>query len=278
MNLRNILVAFLLGLLVGNVGGQPLKVVTYNIRYDNPGDGVNSWTSRRVWLCEQIRSANPDLFGIQEGLSQQVKYFDSVFNGYRHVGVGREDGKEKGEFSAIYYNANKIRCLNQGTFWLSSTPEKVSVGWDAVLERICTFGLFKDIESGRNFWVFNTHFDHIGVEARKNSALLILKKIQTLDKQDYPVILMGDFNGPPDSDPIKIISQQLRDAKSADKSMSMLPDGTFNDFDSAKPVTERIDFIFTGKGAKAINYQVLRETKNGRFASDHFPVLAEISW
>jgi endonuclease/exonuclease/phosphatase family metal-dependent hydrolase len=255
---------------------QSLKILTYNIRYDNPGDGENSWANRRVWLCEQVKQVNPDLFGIQEGLISQVTFLDSAFSDFRHIGVGREDGKTKGEFSAIYYNVKKFRVLKQSTFWLSPTPAKVSVGWDAALERICTYGLFQDMASGQRFWVFNTHFDHMGVQARKNSATLILQKIRALNKSNYPVILTGDFNSGTGNEPIKIITAQLQDSKVADKNMSMGPDGTFNGFDAKKPATERIDFIFTGYGAKAVDYQVMRESRDGRFASDHFAVIAEI--
>jgi endonuclease/exonuclease/phosphatase family metal-dependent hydrolase len=167
--------------------------------------------------------------------------------------------------------------LKKGTFWLSETPEKVSVGWDAALERICTYGLFRVNATGRRFWVFNTHFDHMGMEARKNSAILILEKINTLNKAGFPVILMGDFNTPASSEPIQLISAKFQDAKTADKSMNMAPDGTFNGFDDKKAATERIDFIFCGFGATAKNYQVVRETNDGLFASDHYPVVAEIN-
>ncbi len=277
MCFRKLLLILSFSLLAGAAGSQSLKILTYNIRFDNPADGANGWPLRKAWLCEQIRTAGPDVFGIQEGLENQVRYIDSSFSGYRHIGVGRDDGMKEGEFSAIWYNTNKFRLVRQGTFWLSATPEKSSMGWDAACKRICTFGLFRDIASGRKFWVFNTHFDHIGVLARRNSALLILQQIETLNKAAFPVILMGDFNGDPESEPIKIITGKLNDAEHADKSMTMEPGGTFNGFDATKPATERIDFIFAGYGAKAINYQVIRESHNGKFASDHFPVLAEIN-
>jgi endonuclease/exonuclease/phosphatase family metal-dependent hydrolase len=278
MSYRNILSVLAICWLAINAVGQSVTVLTYNIRLDNPGDGPNIWPIRKYWLCEQISSANPGIFGTQEALLNQVKYIDSSFTAFRHIGVGREDGKTKGEFSAIWYNLKKFRMVRHGTFWLSATPEKPSVGWDAALPRICTYGLFRDIFSGRQFWVFNTHFDHIGKEARKNSATLILQKIDTFNKAGFPVILMGDFNSDPESDPFKIITRQLQDAKFAEKRSSKGPEGTFNNFDSRKPAVERIDFIFTGLGAGAENYNVIRESRNGRYASDHFPVIAEISF
>ncbi|MFZ4521861.1 MAG: endonuclease/exonuclease/phosphatase family protein [Bacteroidales bacterium] len=277
MVFRKIVFLLLVNCVAGFAQGQSLKILTYNIRYDNPGDGVNSWHNRRDWLCEQVKQVFPGLFGIQEGLFSQIQYIDSVFKGYRRIGVGREDGKAKGEFSAIYYDAKKFRMLKQSTFWLSPTPGKVSVGWDAALERICTYGLFQEIATGKKFWMFNTHFDHIGVNARKNSALLILKRIRTLNTAGYPVILTGDFNGGPESEPIQLIAAQLQDSKVADKSMSMGPGGTFNGFDPKKPITERIDFIFASKkGVHIQDYYVMRETRNNRFASDHFAVVAEL--
>ena len=259
MKKGEIILILSLCLLTSFIYGQSLKILTYNLRFDNPADGVNAWTNRRAWLCEQVKQINPDVFGIQEGLISQMNYLDSAFSDYRHIGVGREDGKAKGEFSALFYNAKKFRILKQSTFWLSATPQKASLGWDAACKRVCTFGLFQDISTGRKFWVFNTHFDHIGVLARKNSAILILQKIKTLNKSGYPVILTGDFNSEPESEPFKIISGQLQDSKTADKSMSMGPDGTFNGFDAAKPATERIDYIFTSKeGVSVLDYNVLR--------------------
>ncbi len=276
MILKRLLLVMIITLPMMESHSQQLTILTYNIRNDNSGDGQNGWLFRKVWLCGQIRTVNPGIFGIQEGLARQVSYIDSSFTNYRHIGVGRDDGKAKGEFSAIWYDTRKFRLIKQGTFWLSPTPEKVSVGWDAALERICTYGFFKEILSGKKFWVFNTHFDHIGVQARKNSAILILQKIKSLNKSDLPVILMGDFNTGTESEPFKLFTGLLIDSKTADKSMTMGPDGTFNNFDSSKPAVERIDFIFTGYGAKAVNYHVIRESREGRYASDHFPVVAEI--
>jgi endonuclease/exonuclease/phosphatase family metal-dependent hydrolase len=257
---------------------QSLEILTYNIRYDNAGDGINSWANRRNWLCQQISQVNPEIFNIQEGLVNQVNYIDSMFSGYRHVGVGRDDGKYKGEFCAIFYNAKKLKVLKQATFWLSPTPGKVSMGWDAACIRICTYGLFRDLRSGKKFWVFNTHFDHVGVLARKNSALLILEKIKALNKHSYPVILTGDLNSIPGSEVFRIICEQLQDSQLADKSMSMSPDGTYNGFEISEPATERIDFIFAGYGAIAVNYNVIREIRDGHYASDHFPVVAGIKF
>jgi endonuclease/exonuclease/phosphatase family metal-dependent hydrolase len=279
MSLRKSVILIALVLLTISVNSQTVKFLTYNLRFDNPADGANAWTNRRAWLCEQVKQANPDVFGIQEGLISQIKYLDSVFSDYRHTGVGREDGKTKGEFSALFFNAKKIRILKQSTFWLSPTPQKPTMGWDAACMRICSYGLFQIISTGRKFWVFNTHLDHIGVQARKNSASLILQKIKKLNQPEYPVILMGDFNSTPESEPFKMITEQFSDSKIAEKSMSMGPEGTFNGFEATKPATERIDFIFTSKkGIILQNYFVLRESREARYASDHFPVFIEVKF
>ena len=267
----------MLMLLLGSARGQTFNIMTYNIRYDNPGDGINSWSQRRTWLVSQIRTADAGIVGIQEGLYRQVIFLDSALTGYLHIGVGREDGKKKGEFSAIYYDSKRFRALRSSTFWLSETPDRVSKGWDAALERICTWGLFEDRKSHRRFWVFNTHFDHMGEQARLHSAELILSRIKSLNTKGYPVLLTGDFNAGPGSAPITLLSEALIDSKSADKSMTMMPDGTFNGFDTTKTATERIDFIFSGKnGISILNYGVGRERRGDRFASDHYPVVAVI--
>jgi endonuclease/exonuclease/phosphatase family metal-dependent hydrolase len=259
------------------LAGQSLTFMTYNIRYDNPGDGINKWPSRKAWLARQVDSVAPDILGIQEGLIHQVRYLDSLWKDYKYIGIGREDGKRKGEFSAIFYRQSAVKMLQQGTFWLSATPDQISTGWDAALERICTFGLFREKKSGKKFWVFNTHFDHRGVEARSNSAVLVLKKIKELNSEGWPVILMGDFNTTSDTEPIRLITGKFRDAKIADKSMTMGPEGTFNGFDPEKPSVERIDFIFAGYNAQPDSYWVIRESVNGRFPSDHYPVVSRIT-
>jgi endonuclease/exonuclease/phosphatase family metal-dependent hydrolase len=259
------------------VSSQSLIILTYNIRYDNPADGQNSWTMRKAWLCNQIRKVNPDVFGIQEGLAHQVDYIDSSLAGFSHIGVGREDGATKGEFSAIFYNASKFKLLKQSSFWLSQTPEKPSPGWDAACIRICTFGLFKDIQTGHKLWVFNTHFDHVGIAARRNSAMLILRKIDELNRKHFPVILMGDFNGDPGSEPIRHLMAQLVDTHNFDSNSGNDTLGTFNGFDADLQAKERIDFIFTEKkGLTVTNCKILREFHEGHYLSDHFPVVAEM--
>ncbi len=257
--------------------GQTYKIMTYNIRYDNPNDGENQWSKRKEFLSSQIAFNEVDIFGVQEGLQHQVSYLDSVFVNYKFIGVGRDDGKEKGEFSAIFYNSKKFNVIKNGTFWLSETPNEISVGWDAAMERICTFGLFQDLKSKQQFFVFNTHFDHIGTEARLKSGELILQIITEFNSNNLPVLLMGDFNLTPETAPIQSILKVFQDSKKVSKSQTFGPEGTFNGFKFNEPVKDRIDYIFTSKNLIDVKkFTVLSDSKNCKYPSDHFPVCIEI--
>ena len=251
-------------------------LISYNIRYDNNWDVENSWSLRKNRICQLLNDYNPSIFGIQEGLLNQVGFIDSVLIKYDYVGVGRDDGKMKGEFCAIYFDTTRYKIRNNSTFWLSETPDVVSVGWDAALERICTYGLFEDKNSGEEFWVFNTHFDHLGVIARKKSSALILKKIKEINTQSLPVILMGDFNSISDSEPIKILKNDLIDALQISLDNLKGPQGTFNDFDEMLPIDNRIDYIFT-INVKVLSYRHIDDRlNNNRHISDHLPVMIEM--
>jgi endonuclease/exonuclease/phosphatase family metal-dependent hydrolase len=256
---------------------QSVKLMTYNLRFDNPADGVNNWNNRKAGLVSQLMFYEPDIFGTQEGLVHQLAYIDSFLIRYTYTGVGREDGISKGEHSAIFYDSVKFSLISGSTFWLSETPEKISVGWDAALERVCTCALFENKETGKRIWVFNTHFDHIGQEARSNSSRLIVSKINALNTENHPVILMGDFNLEPGSEPVEYLSEHFNDSRHAAIEVCFGPEGTFNAFRFDEPVTSRIDYIFTGKeNIEVLKYAVLSDSKDCRYYSDHLPVFAEI--
>lgn len=256
--------------------GQTMRVMSYNIRLDVESDGINRWDNRKAMLAGQVQFYEPDFMGIQEGLPHQVQYLDSVLTTYKYIGVGRDDGKNQGEFSAIFYNEKKYKAVQQSTFWLSQTPDKPGLGWDAVCNRICTYGLFEDLKTKKQVWVFNTHFDHVGEVARVESAKLILKKIKELNTHNLPFILTGDFNLEDDSESIKLIAAQLNDSKTTGKQV-FGPTGTFNAFKHNEPVTKRIDYIFTSKsGITVSKYAVLSDSQDCRYPSDHLPVYAEI--
>jgi len=252
---------------------QEISLMSYNIRLATESDGDNAWSKRKEFLTSQVLFYAPDVMGVQEALPEQMDYLDKNLTGYKHLGVGRE-GENKGEFSAIFYNAEKLQVLESDTFWLSTTSEKISTGWDAALPRICTYALFQDKETETRFWVFNTHFDHVGVEARKYSAQLILDKIKALNSLNYPVFVTGDFNLEPDSEPIAILENELNDTAKTSLSGSFGPEGTFNGFHFDEPVTRRIDYIFTAKTSpvKVLKHATLSDSKNLHYASDHLPV------
>lgn len=269
--------AFLIFLISFNGFSQHIKAMSYNIRLDVASDGANRWDNRKEFLAEQVKFYEPDFMGVQEALPTQMAYLLLYLNNqYDAIGVGREDGKAEGEYSAIFYNSKKYRVLQQSTFWLSQTPDVPSMGWDAACKRICTYGLFENIITKQKIWVFNTHFDHIGTTARIESAKLILKKIKELNTQNYPFVLTGDFNLDPYSKPINEIKKVLNDSKDiAELIFGSI--GTFNGFEFNKPVTRRIDYIFTTPtGIKVLKYAVLSDSKDCRYPSDHLPVYVEI--
>lgn len=258
------------------VSAQNIKVMTYNLRLDTDSDGDNRWNVRKDLLAGQVRFYEPDFMGVQEALPQQMHYLDDNLAAYDYIGVGRDDGKEKGEFSAIFYNKDRFKALQQNTFWLSPTPETPSKGWDAAYNRVCTYGLFENLKTKQKFWVFNTHFDHVGDVARIESAKLILKKINEVNKDKLPFVLTGDFNLEDTSEPIKYLSTNMADSKAVAK-LVYGPDGTWNAFDFTKPVTSRIDYIFTAKNKVSVKkYAVLSDNKNCHYYSDHLAVLAEL--
>jgi len=271
-----ILSVFILFTISSSIYSQPHTIISYNIRYDNNWDVENSWKIRRKKISQILIQYYPSIVGIQEGLLNQVQYIDSSLINYDYVGVGRDDGKEKGEFCAIYFDTTRYVLLKNSTFWLSETPDTISVGWDAALERICTYGLFRDRKTEEEFWVFNTHFDHMGAMAREQSSGLILKRINKINRRSLPVILMGDFNSIPDSPPVNKIKTELSDALHVSLEKLQGPRGTFNGFNADLPIEKRIDYIFT-RNFKVLSYIHINDRlNNNRHISDHLPVMIKI--
>ena len=252
-----------------------LKLMTYNIKYANENDGENSWSKRKAHLAAQLQFYEPHIFGVQEALSDQLEFLKAELAGYDYFGKARDDGSQKGEFSAIFFKAEKLELLEQGTFWLSSTPETPGKGWDAAYPRVCTYGRFRIKASNKEFWVFNTHFDHVGVEARRQSVRLIKQKIQKLNKNELPVILMGDLNLEPETVEIEFLTSHYKDTKIAAEHI-FGPVGTFNGYKFNEPVSRRIDYIFTEGDVKILKYAVLSDSKDLRYLSDHLPVFVEL--
>ncbi len=257
---------------------QQMNIITFNIRYNTSNDGLNSWPNRVEMVTGLLKFHDADIFGMQEALIGQIEDVQKNLPDYEWFGVGRDDGKKAGEFSPIFFRKSKFILLDHGTFWLSETPEKPSKGWDAALNRIVTWGKFQSKVTGKQFLIFNTHFDHIGVEARKNSAALIRKKIEEMtENKNLPVILTGDFNLTPDEEPIKLIKKYMVDSREVSEQPPYGPVGTFTGFDlNADLTSRRIDYVFTHGGVKVLKYAALTDFYDHRFPSDHLPVFVTI--
>ncbi|AZA72978.1 endonuclease/exonuclease/phosphatase family protein [Chryseobacterium indoltheticum] len=257
---------------------QNLKVMSFNIRLNVDSDKENSWTNRKQDAVDLLSYYHPDYFGVQEALPEQMKDIKNGLKNYDYVGVGRDDGKEKGEFSAIFYDTERLQVIKSGTFWLSETPEKPSRGWDADYNRVCTYAVFKDKKSKKEFLAMNLHFDHVGNVARVKSADLILKKIKEINPKNLPLTLSGDFNLTDDTEPIKIISQNLKDSFYNSEKKHYGPKGTFTAFNVTEVPQDRIDYIFV-KGFKIkSNRHINDRRENLLYPSDHFPVLTELQF
>ncbi len=251
--------------------------MTYNIRYATVTDGENQWENRKERVAGLIRFHEPDVVGIQEGLQGQVEFLDSALAAYSFVGTGRDDGKTGGEYSALFYNTHTFELVKDGQFWLSETPDVPSKGWDAALNRVCTYAFLKSKHSGQMLLAMNTHFDHMGNLARLNSAKLILEKIKELNTEDLPLILTGDFNLTPESDGIQLLSKNLKDAFEHSDLSPFGPVGTFNSFLFCEPVDDRrIDYIFVSKGIAVNKYAVLTDSYEQKYLSDHFPIIVRL--
>lgn len=262
-------------------GQQGLNVMTFNIRWDNPGDSANAWPFRKDKVAGQILFHAADVVGVQEALHRQMLDLKTRLPKYAYVGVGRDDGKEKGEYSAIFYDSTRLRLQKSGTFWLAPNPETAGMkGWDAALPRIVTWAMFRYRNARNQFYVFNTHFDHMGKIARAESAKLLLRKVLEIGGT-YPCIVMGDFNAAPDDEPIKIIGDvndvnHLINAKAVSTSPHYGPSGTFNGFQAKETTDQPIDHIFIKNGVRVLQHATLSQTWGGRFSSDHFPVFARV--
>lgn len=262
-------------LITGCQSSARFSVMTYNLRLDIAVDGDNAWTHRKDLLVGQLLTVRPDIFGVQEARPNQMKYIGQAMENYGFIGHGR-DGGNKGEYSAIFYNRTVFSVEMYNTFWLSDTPTEKSMGWDAAFPRICTYGLFTNIKTGKKIWVVNTHLDHMGIQAREKGMALILAKINTLNSHGFPVILMGDFNAEPDDTLIRELSVQMLDAKSISKNTPLGPNATFNAFQPIEEATRRIDYIMLSptSGFTVKNYVTVYEENAPQYPSDHFPVVA----
>lgn len=284
---------------------QHIIVGTYNMRNDNNKEDAqhgNGWQQRYPVIASLLRFHGFDIFGTQECLHHQLEDIKGSLPGFDYIGIGRDDGKEAGEYSAIFYNTQKFKLLDKGNFWMSTVTDKPNKGWDAVLPRICSWGKFKDVKSGFTFFFFNLHMDHIGVVARAESAKLVLAKVTEM-AGNTPTILTGDFNVDQTSESYALINNSglLKDAYETTEIRYAL-NGTFNGFMPNTKTDSRIDHIFFTKQFKVVRYGILtdsyrrdeklpadslarlpkreaaRAKTSAREPSDHFPVLAEVTY
>jgi endonuclease/exonuclease/phosphatase family metal-dependent hydrolase len=256
--------------------GLIVNVLTYNIRLANPDDAPNTWNARKQKVFAIIRESKPDIFGLQEPLHEQLQDMEYAFPDYQRVGVGRDDGKQAGEYSPLFFNEHKYKMLSSGTFWLSQTPSiPGSRGWDAACNRVVSWVQLKDYKEGEVFFVFCTHFDHLGEIARRNSAKLLLHVVDSL-AGNRPVIVLGDFNSEPGSEPYQIItdksnSKHLIDSRSICKK-PVGPKYTFTGFKVGLQPGERIDYIFLKNKVKVLSFRVNNQNNGNFYPSDHLPV------
>lgn len=278
-NMKHKALLLIFMLLSSFLESQNLNVMTYNIRLNVAVDGENAWPLRKDYLTSQIQFYEPDILGVQEATPNQVIDISSILSNYNQIGIGR-DGEGKGESSNIYYIKDRFILKESNTFWLSDTPNEISKGWDAAYNRVCTYVLLKDKKSKKNIWVFNTHLDHIGEEARTKGIKLIISKIGELNTKNDPLIFMGDFNSQSDTDRIISLKQQMNDSREISEEKPFGPSGTFNGFNHNEPVTALIDYVFLSKNnkLKVKKYAILSDSKDLKYPSDHLPVFVKLSY
>lgn len=256
----------------------PLRVMTFNVRLETSGDGLNNWPYRKDVAAEVIKEYDVDLLGTQEVTPNQLSDLKERLPHYTAIGVGRADGKNAGEYSAIFYKSDKFEVDKSGTFWLSETPNIAgSKGWDAACERIATWALLKEKRTGRRFFFINTHLDHVGKVARREGVKLLLKRTEE-ERNGLPAIITGDFNAEPESE---VIRHLLSDKKFFDARLlaPSIPEinGTFHDF-GRLPVEQRdiIDYVFVSGGVSVNAYLPVQEKRKGVYLSDHTPLVVNV--
>ena len=249
-----------------------ISVISYNIRNGEAKDGTNSWEYRYPASAMMINDQKPDIFGLQEAYDYQVKFLKEYTEGYKCVGVGREDGKHEGEHMSIFYNTKTIKLLKWGTFWLSDTPDKPSMGWDAACRRTATWALLQHKESGKKFYFVNTHLDHVGVIAQRKGLSLIVERIARLNSDNLPVVLSGDFNVTPDNPVLQGLDTMM---KSARRFAAETDNGTtFHDWGRRKDLFQIDHIYFSGFSSCALFEVITKPYMDRKFISDHYPVKA----
>ena len=263
---------------VERMDGSILRVMSYNIRNSKAKDGINSWEIRREATPEMLSDIHPDVFGIQEAYQEQVDYILEHCKDYKMVGVGRDDGIQKGEQMSVFYDSARLELLKWGTYWLSETPDVPSFGWDAACKRTATWALLEQKATGRKFYFVNTHLDHKGSVARKEGLALIYNNIQKMNPEGYPMVLTGDLNVFPDDECLKDINSIMQSARF--KSRDADPKGSFNGFGTYDiDHLEKIDYIYYKDFKYSRRFKVVTSSYAGKpFVSDHYPVYADLAF
>jgi len=270
-------IAFILPAMQGcQKGDNELKVISYNIRNSRAKDGDNDWDKRKPASPAMINEQKPDIFGLQEAYQNQIDYLKENCPDYDCVGVPRDDGKEKGEIMAIFWNTKTQEMLKWGNFWLSETPEEPSFGWDAVCRRTATWALLKDKADKKYYYYVNTHLDHRGVEARAKGLSLIVDRIDDINPEGYPMILTGDFNvhlG--DSCLLSLVGRMVSAREIAAKTDSL---DTFNGW--GEPGNDRvIDYIYESAFSAVPKFETITKTyQEIPYISDHYPIVAVLEF
>ena len=252
--------------------------MTFNVRYDNPDDGPSAWPFRKERVARVMEQA--DIIGVQEALKHQVADLEALLPDYAWVGVGRDDGIDQGEFAPIFYRADRFQVDSSGTFWLSETPGVPgSKSWDAAITRIVTWALLRSSISGDTLWLFNTHFDHRGEEARKHSAQLLMSRVSQMVGESA-VVVTGDFNATPDSDVYDtMMAGSLVDPCALGTASRSGPEGTFSGFEVRDRAPDRrIDYVFVGHRTNVRTCAAIVDVVYDRYVSDHLPVMATIRY
>lgn len=277
-----LLISALFVINIADGAAQSLNVMSFNIRLNTASDSLNAWPYRKDKVASQILFHDVHLLGVQEALHDQMMDLQARLPQFKYTGGGRDDGREKGEYSALFYDSTRLQLLKTGMFWLSETPDiPGSKSWDAAITRMVTWARFRDRRTKKVFYAFNTHFDHVGQVARRESARIILRKVQEL-AGNTPAIITGDFNARPTDEPIQVILNpneplRLKDAKAISETGHYGPTGTFNAFRNKETNDEPIDYIFLRGNWKVKKHATISQTWGGRFASDHFAVMAVLS-
>lgn len=272
---------FLLMISLNAVCQKETNVMTFNIRYATPSDGVNQWDNRKDFVAQTVLFHEADLCGMQEALYSQITDLEERLPQYGWVGVGRDDGDKKGEYSPVFYLKKRFELIETNTFWLNEHPETLGYGWDARFNRVVTWAKLLDKVTQKEVIIFNTHFDHQGEIARRESAKLVLSKVKEI-AGNTPFVVTGDFNATPSQEPIQILTDTSKDfhfvsSEKLSQTPHFGPSGTFTGFKEKERDNEPIDYVFVSKkNAEVLKHATLSNTWGGLYASDHFAVMATL--